>query len=123
MSIQQPGKYALRFRCFNLHDAQMTMSDTPPVLPRPPPNAPGVGEEGALHAERRETDATSMDMDSEQSRQFKPKEEDVTPPSRASVATTLVGGTPPTPGEKAKSDAKPLCEVQSADFTVYGIKG
>ena len=101
----------------------MTTSDTPTVLPPPSPDASNLEEQGGTHAERRETDATSMEMDSEQSHGFRPKEEDVTPPSRASIATTLVEGTPGTPVEKVKSEARPLCEVQSADFTVYGIKG
>lgn len=101
----------------------MTTSDTPTVLPPPPLEASGVDDQWGTHTEGRETDATSAEMDSEQSRGFRPKEEDVTPPSRASIATTLVEETPATPVEKVKSEARPLCEVQSADFTVYGVKG
>lgn len=105
MSIQQPGKYALRFRCFNLHDAQMTMMrDTPP----PPYALEGGNPEGG--------EGQLMEVDSEPAQQgVQVKGEGQTSPRTTGTAST--------PEQTNKTEARPLCQAQSADFTVYGMKG
>lgn len=104
ISIYQPGRYALQFKCFNLNETQgQRGQDTPP---------PDVATNtlSTNLAEQKPTQETldQMDVNIQAAQGSEgpsdPSSSNTSPPSRA-------------------AQALPLCTCQSADFTVYGMKG
>lgn len=104
ISIYQPGTYALQFKCFNLNDTQgQRGQDTPPPYVANNTLSTNPAEQKPM---QEAVDQMDVNMQAAQGSQgpSDPSSSNESPPSRA-------------------AQALPLCTCQSADFTVYGMKG
>ncbi|KAJ9110636.1 hypothetical protein QFC19_001465 [Naganishia cerealis] len=112
ISIQQPGRYALRFQCFDLADTQNT------------PEVASLSRElkvtDSVETSRRES-ATDVPMQTADGYEGNPSPSQ--PPLKP--PTTYRLSALPTTSKDAQStaQARALCEVISSEFTVWGGKG
>jgi hypothetical protein len=123
VSIQQPGQYAFRFRCFDLTDAKDTPVEEDEIVLALPEQAQGavlVPGEDAMGAPGHSRGPKSMDVDGEDVKpdiaSLQRSQAPLPPPPSTTTATQKK--------KKAhKAEARPLCDMVSDDFTVWGGKG
>ncbi|KAJ9118745.1 hypothetical protein QFC22_003966 [Naganishia vaughanmartiniae] len=130
ISIQQPGQYALRFRCFDLTEASDTPIEEEAVVTAPTEQGrdtvlvPGEDLSGTTSGDySRGPRPMDVDVEGEDVKPFAGSHECASPLPTTQTTTATTTAKEQNAATAAKTEARALCEVVSDQFTVWGGKG